>query len=448
VAKADEVAKSRAVDSDSKPPSPESPGNEKLEEPAKDADKQASDAEMTAGTPPEAAADESAPAEPVEAGGNASDESKEKVAAATEPATDAATEPPQTEPPQTEPRQTEPAEPTPPPKNPLADLPPSVDLPDQEDAETFRLGSLDMGATTSLTLTLLGGREVIRDPSRFQLDPARGTEQSWRVLIIGDKENPDREEHVAQVSVREDELTFQWEPNAAQNPLATQLRNCVLRCRSKDHTHDLRLRTPLEMEAMLITLVKPTMSESYRVPDLPNAALLKFQITSLNEPFPPCTLKPAEAIEADGGKVTATLGESVDEQVAALEFETQVRRTLVVKVSALFQLAPGTRPEPMSNSRLETVGGQVMRNQQITFENVQRVRAINQKIGRDDPKKKRAENELKRAEALLDQAAQVTQKYEVLRELRESLKDGGVVHFRLFYSLDDCVVELVKTVNP
>jgi hypothetical protein len=130
-----------------------------------------------------------------------------------------------------------------------------------------------------------------------------------------------------------------------------------------------------------------------------------------------------------------------------LEVETQVRRAVVVKYSAVFQLMPGVRPEPLTNSKFEEAGRDMMLKQNFAYGNVQRLRAINQKIGRNDPKKKRAENELKVAEAQLEQTAAVTQKFEVLRELRESLKDGGLMHFRLFHTVDGCEVELAKTVN-
>jgi hypothetical protein len=69
-------------------------------------------------------------------------------------------------------------------------------------------------------------------------------------------------------------------------------------------------------------------------------------------------------------------------------------------------------------------------------------------VGRNDPKKKRAENELKIAEAHLEKTAEVTQKFEILSELRQNLKDGGLIHFRVFYTVDGCEVELLKTVNP
>ena len=343
---------------------------------------------------------------------------------------------------------TEPVKP-PPPKNPFVELQAAIELPAPSDTEPFSLGSLVTDAEIPLTLTLLGGSEVIREPSRFQLDPTReADQQAWRVLLIGDKQNPDREQLIAQVSVVDHQLTFQWNAEAEQNPVTAQLCNCVLRCASKDHTHDLRMRTAMEMEALEVSLLKPSISKSYRVPALPDSAIIKFQITGLNEPFPAHSLKPPEAIEADDGKVSVILGESAVEQVATLEIETQVKRTLVVKCSAFFQLVPGTRPDPLTNSKFESVAGQVLRNQKVMYENVQRMRAINQKVDRNDPKKKRAENELKIAEAHLEKAAEVTQKFDILRELRQKLKDGGLIHFRAFYTVGGCEVELLKTVNP
>lgn len=343
---------------------------------------------------------------------------------------------------------TEPVKP-PPPKNPFLELEAAIELPAPTDTEPFSLGSLVIDAATPLTLSLLGGNEVIREPTRFQLDPTREADkQAWRVLLIGDKENADREQVVAQVSVLDEQLTFQWVADAEKIPLANQLCNCVLRCASKDHTHDLRMRTPMELDALKMSLLKSSISKSYRLPDLPDSAIIKLQVIALNEPFPAHSLKPAEAIEADDGKVSILLGESADEQVVTLEIETQVKRTLVVKCSAFFQLVPGTKPEPLTNSKFQSATNQVMRNQRAMYENVQRIRAINQKVPRDDPKKKRAENELKIAEAHLEKAAGVTQKFEILSELRQNLKDGGLIHLRLFHTVDGCEVELLKTVNP
>ena len=71
---------------------------------------------------------------------------------------------------------------------------------------------------------------------------------------------------------------------------------------------------------------------------------------------------------------------------------------------------------------------------------------FNQKLPGNDAKKKGIENQLKIEEARLAQMSQVTQKLEILNELHGNLKDGGAVHFRLFFTVDDCEVELLRTV--
>ncbi len=337
--------------------------------------------------------------------------------------------------------------PAPPAVNPFSELAQTVEIPEVNDTSEFEMGSLDLPPEVPFNVTLLGGNNVLRAPSRFQLDAADpATGGAWRVLLIGDKQDPDREWPLGQISAREGKLVFQWLAEAEKLPVATLFRNCVLRCVSKAHTHNLRMREPMEVNALKMSLLKPSASESYRVPALPESDIVKFQVTRLDDPFPPHTFKPAEAIEADGGKVTAILGEAADEQVVTLEIEPQLKRAVIVKCSAFFQLVPGQRPEPLTASKFETAAGQVLRNQEAMNATVQQMCAYNQKLPGNDAKKKGVENQLKIEEARLVQISQVTQKLEILSELRSTLKDGGAVHYRMFFTVDDCEVELLRTV--
>ena len=139
----------------------------------------------------------------------------------------------------------EPVKPPPPPPaaNPFLELAEAVEIPAVNDTSEFEMGTIDLPPDAPLDLVLLGGGVVVRAPSRFQLDATDAAAgRAWRVLLIGDKQDPDREVPLAQISALEGKLVFQWDAGAEQVAVAPVLRNCVLRCTSKTHTHNLRMR--------------------------------------------------------------------------------------------------------------------------------------------------------------------------------------------------------------
>lgn len=146
-----------------------------------------------------------------------------------------------------------PTDPTPPPPagKPFEKLPTMVSLPEvSKPGELFTLGELALPKEKGLRILMHGGEGAARSKVTFTLHNANADtdENNWEVVL--------QKVVVAKLHREPDKLTFEWTPEAAREPSAPSLANCLLQLSAASDEHYLQLRTPVEVEAVTIDLEK------------------------------------------------------------------------------------------------------------------------------------------------------------------------------------------------
>ncbi len=354
--------------------------------------------------------------------------------------------------------------------NPLRDLPDVVDLPTLESTDVVcDIGPLKASVARRLKVTLLGGEHAAGRTGRFSLQADRRPATSaWTILLQGAlvqgavlQEAVLQEERgavdaneplpVAHVAVVGETLRFSWDANAAAQVLAGHLCNCVLRFSIEQHVHDLRLRTVKQVEPLIVNLKKPSISQRFSIPAVPDPRHVRFEITQLDDPFPSTyNLKPVAPIVADGDLVTVQIGsDDIKDHVLFLELVPRLRTTFRVECKVMFQISPRLEPALLTHKKFEMAAGFVAKKQNLDNLKAQQARAALARVPRWDGKRKAVQQKnVRRLEAQLEETSKATTRVEVLREMRQAMADGAALHFRLYYLADGCEVDLVRTTVP
>jgi len=363
---------------------------------------------------------------------------------------DADTQTPATTPPATTPPADEPL------GNPWRDLPAAVDLPPVTDTadtaaplEPLVLGSLAAPWTDACRVTLLGGQTAgTRRGTQFALTPtARGSGPSWQITLVDDKTPSAAPHNVARVWVDQDHLRFEWDAAAVELDSAGQLCNCVLRWTCDAQTHDLRLRTSQPAEPLRIDLKKQATVANTRVPASPDAKQVRFQVTLVEDPLPRYyTLSPTEPIAVGSdAKLQISLGPDAESQVLVLELMPELKTVFRLKCEAYFRVSPDASLEVLTTKRVAGAELQVAQNQELANQLAQQKRNAVINTASTDPLYKGRQEEMQKAAALLAECTRMTENMAALAEIRTAVAVGAAIHYRAFFLVDDCEVELLRT---
>jgi serine/threonine protein kinase len=334
--------------------------------------------------------------------------------------------------------------------NPLEALPARIGLPLPTDPpeSAVSIGPLELAGDQVLQMSLLGGETAVNRQATFHLVPSEDpAELAWRIELR--EATADGPLDVAHLEVRSGQLQFGWQDEAHRRSTAAHLVNCVLRLQSPPHRCDIRLREPQHVDPLLVNLRRVTVDVSTKVVVPPDPAAVRFQISSLQPPLPDqYVVEPAEPVPVDGEQaqpVWVTLGATPDEHVVKFQLEPSLGRMFRLRGTAYFQFDPRAKPELLNSKNMTMADQLITKNQLMHNANALRVRNEYKKLGRQDPRREAKKRELDRVEAELQKAAALTHKLELLKKWRAELKDGGPIHFRVFFVAGDCEVELLTT---
>lgn len=164
-----------------------------------------------------------------------------------------------------------PKDPAPPPPagKPFEKLPTMLTLPDvSKPGEMFTLGELALPKDKGLRILMHGGEGAARSKATFTLHNANSEtdENNWEVVL--------QKVVIAKLHREPDKLTFEWTPEAASQPAAPSLTNCLLQLSAASDEHYLQLRTPVEYDPEAINLEKGT-KWSATIDNLPSATTVE-----------------------------------------------------------------------------------------------------------------------------------------------------------------------------
>lgn len=354
-------------------------------------------------------------------------------------------EPPKPEAPKPEPAKPEP--PKPPAADPFKDLPQVVDLPapaaDPAANQVVKLGAVQVDPKALCVVHLLGGSGAIKGQQKFAIDAAdNGTApRDWEIRIL-DAAAETGGKKIAHLAIKDDSLNFQWTPEAASEPAAPSLVNCVVRLAAGTKSAAMGLRRPIVGEPVKLDIFKGGTGK-WDIPNSPDPDKMQIEF-ALEGPFPNHKLEGAQPTPVEKGTVTFTfqMGERPEDfQVLALKVDSSMRKNLQATAAVWFKPSFSPKPEKLTPTSLKkAITAQTIGQQQL-FGAVDFMRKQNKQ---DELSKTR----LAQAEEQQNAAQRGLQQLEQVRTLVESLGEGAKLHVRVYFLADDKKIELLSTGGP
>ena len=257
---------------------------------------------------------------------------------------------------------------------------------------------------------------------------------------------------IARLSLKDQQLTFEWTSEAAGEKSAEYLRNCQLSLSAESANHVLGLRKPMELAPLAIDLNKPATKEEWRIDAAPDPESIEVQITSVGGPFPgAATFDPPQPLPAARGSQRVLFGEKPEENGVYLVVQTSMRRSLEITVTPMFKIGEfpaenfsKANVEKYSKMALAAVANSKLKAQQLTaLKNSKLNPQQLKKLGIDDPKQ--IDGQINLANQDFDKFSGLVGRFETLKTLVDALNGAATIEFRAYMRAGASQVDLVRT---
>jgi serine/threonine protein kinase len=337
----------------------------------------------------------------------------------------------------------EPPKPAPPP-NPFRELAKSVDLPplggsgesQQASDEPASLSSVYIDASELFFVELEGGDKAYKTKQPFVMRALPGSERDWEIFFT---QAAGAELKVAQLAAKDNQLFFQWTAQAAAEPIANHLRNCVLSLRTGTAQERLSLRKPVDIGAVTVDLDKG-MKASFRVPWPPEPDTIRVDV-AVEGKFPGTRFDPSPTLEV-GGETNVWFGDGTA-QILFFKFECSSKRDIEVIATPYFKSPYEVKPVRFTKAKVNEMVGRLNFEQQST---TQQINAIG------DPAKitNRTQQGLAiQAKSLAEQKLAAVQaasaEFQKVSTIYDDVNGTGQVHVRLYAMIGITSIELATT---
>jgi serine/threonine-protein kinase len=395
----------------------------------------------------------------------------------------AKTEPPKTEPTKTEPAKTEPlkgepaksepakappsktevaaAEPQPlpapaaPPGNPFEGFPTAVSLPAlekmgkpaEEAVAPAPLGTIKLDPKAHCYITLKGGKNAAKTRQSFTLEPAnQGTAlRDWEFKLQTEGGAP---LVVATMSLKEDQLLFQWADAAIGNSVVPHLCNCVLSMTAGAGKHEVALRKPQILEPITLELDRGGMESKCSLDYLPNSKQVVVELGPMEGGPTKFKLDPKTQLGALKDSTYLWLGNSDDALVLGFKIDVSMSaKTLELKGLPQYKIEGMTRPDRYVKTTANRLSQESLAKLQAATISVERLKRLPTSQNRQAETLKA--QQLNLASQEVERAQRTQAQVEQLKQLAEAVGGKAKLHYRIYYEADDSTkVELVTTGAP
>lgn len=302
------------------------------------------------------------------------------------------------------------------------------------------LGPVKIEPTALCIIKLKGGETAYKAKTKFLLEPAnQGTaERDWELKLQSDSDAP---LVIATLSLKENQLVYQWAEEATRQQAAPYLCNCVLSLSAGAGTHQVALRKPVVVEPLAAEVEKGAINEKFNLEFPPGGKQITVELGPLSGGPPKHKVDPKTELEAFKDTTYLFTGNADDALILGFKIDVSMpARTLQIVAQPQFLLHGMAKPErylKTTASRLgELFGGQIQAAQ------------FAGQIAARNPKADLKKQQETQAKGALELAQKNMAQVEQLKEIAKSLQAGGKIHFRAYYLADDAKVELVNTGAP
>jgi eukaryotic-like serine/threonine-protein kinase len=325
-------------------------------------------------------------------------------------------------------------------------LPTAIDLPKltpgMTDPPAEALVSLVIGpCTPDATAQLKGGQSALRGgKATFELREGKDDQSlgKWDVVMT----IAQAPLTIAQLSVQNKQLAFQWTADGAKHESSPYLGNCKLVLSAGTDQHEISLRKPMEGESLLVDFEKPGATVKWTVEHLPDPRKIVVEISRLGEAFPAHKFDPGPTMAGNSADTLVWTGADPENASLGIKFESS-QTPKYVQIKATAQLKQGGSPKVLLPRTLKSIEKEIDQT---------RLGLVNQEklLSTDPPgatneqkalRKKTLDNVKKQQDELNAQGEQLNK----LQQLLSELKDKSEIHFRVYYLADESQVDLVVT---
>lgn len=302
------------------------------------------------------------------------------------------------------------------------------------------LGQIHVDPKALVIVNLLGGAGAMKGKFRFVLEAANnGTaERDWE-FFLREGEAETGGVKLAHLSLKDENLTFQWQPEAAAQPAAPYLINCQLRIATGPKNQLVSLRKPIQSAPMKAEIMKANAKGRWEIPYLPDPDKVKVELT-FDPTFPKQRIEGQPVLDAEKGKMTVWFGNTPEEQTLSIKFESAVRKGVEISMEPQFRIGSIGKPERLTVASLKKAQQLVAVSQTQTFGAVQVMKG--QAAKKNDELTKTRVAQLEEQLATIQRA---TQQLEAMKALAEQINGQGQINARVFYQNDDGTVDLLRT---
>ena len=341
----------------------------------------------------------------------------------------------------------EPAEPAPPakvaapPAAPFAGFAKAVSLPKLEpgpmDPPSDPLAPLALGPCVVdekaiVIAQLKGGEGAIRGSrQKFELAAAQdGTAlRDWEISLASGAAKA----IVALLSVKDDQLTFQWTPEAAKEPGSALLCNCGLKLSAGPDQHEVALREPIVGEPLVVNLERIGSSVKWNIDLLPDPKKIFIEVARLDGEFLEHKFKQRQTLEGSD-RTELWTGSAEDSMPLGLRIDSSVAaQAIQIKASPQYQLKAMRQPQLLVKRELGVIEKQIDSSRFIANKRIEAA-----KKAKAEAQKTLSERDLERVNAADEQLTE-------LKSLIEGLDGKAKIHFRVFYETGEGPIDLLVT---
>jgi len=313
---------------------------------------------------------------------------------------------------------------------------PALDLPAPDDANEFPLGTINIGPSDAVFISMFGGETAARGKSEFALQNAQDgvAPRDWEFYLKDGSSDPLL---IATMSMPEKQLTFKWTTGAAKSPVATNLRNCSLKITAgQGKPQELALRIATTIAPLPIDLDKSNTSARYNLPGPPDPSSLRLEI-SVNGAK--AAVEPPQLNISKGGKAKIFFGENQEQAALMLQLTASMStRGLSVKVEPYF-LVPGEKtPQRLNKANRNKYANIGARRPQIEA-------AIKQIESGTREQQRRFQNQLLQAKQALQMIDQAVTRMQKLDGDITAVNNNTTLSFRVFADTLQKQIDLMVT---
>jgi hypothetical protein len=291
---------------------------------------------------------------------------------------------------------------------------------------------------TVITGVLKGGETAYsKGKMKFTLESGNGgtSLRDWDFKLAGGL--VEKPVIIATMHAKNDQLTFQWLPEAAKQSAAAYLCNCIVELKAGNGKAEFALRQPVGLEPIVIGIEKRTPQFKFNVDLPPEPKQLMFEIIAIESEAPKVKFDNKDLV-AEKDTTFFWVGNVETELPLGIKVDTSVGggRTVQATFVPHIKLEGMPRPAIYGKKELQTLKG-------LIDGDLARGQFMIQASSQERDAKKKAEMNQK-GTLLIEPAQKLSAQFEQMLALAKGLQNGKL-HFRVYAQADDGKVELANS---